>query len=169
MTPNSSANDRGAILLGAAAIVVVAICLGLAANHISTHSLPLFASEQSLRPEVPPSVTYVGMKEVKQRLNEPGVMIIDARTPGEFASGHVQGAVNLPVGDFDREQRAMQARLRAATLLICYCAGITCDDGARLSALLSAAGYSNVMLMFEGWEGWQKAGYPSASTTEGGR
>jgi rhodanese-related sulfurtransferase len=145
------------------AIVTVAVCLGLLANHISARSLPLFASEESLRPAVPSAIAYIGLDEVRQRMEEPGVIIIDARPPEAFASGHVRGAVSLPAADFQKQQRSMEARLRAATLLICYCDGITCDDGARLCALLSAAGYRNTTLMFEGWEGWQKAGYPTSS------
>ena len=40
------------------------------------------------------------------------------------------------------------------------------DGAARLTELLSDAGYANVALMFEGWEGWRAAGYPSSSGEE---
>lgn len=35
----------------------------------------------------------VDLKEVKKN----GAVIIDVRTPGEFKSGHVKGAINIPV------------------------------------------------------------------------
>ena len=31
-----------------------------------------------------------------------GAQIIDVRTPGEFAGGHIQNAKNIPLGDLDR-------------------------------------------------------------------
>lgn len=162
-------DSQGTILLGAAAILTAAICLGLLANQFSSRRLPLFGSEQSLRPEVPSAVAYIGLEEVNSRREEPGVLIIDARLPEEFAAGHIEGAVSLPVADFDGQSLRLQARLRAATSLICYCDGIACDDSARLCTLLSAAGYQEVMLMFAGWEGWQQAGYPTSSDKAAGR
>lgn len=166
MNRRPAPGNQGTILLGAAAILTVAICMGLVANQLSSRPLPLFASEDAVRPGMPPAVAYVGLAEVKARQEEPGVLIIDARSPEEFAAGHIPGAVNLPAADLDRLSRALEARLRAATFLICYCDSLACDDGARLCALLSAAGYSEVALMFEGWQGWQQAGYPTSSGQE---
>ena len=152
--------DQGTILLGAAAIFAAAICLGLVANQFSSLALPLFASEESLRPEVPSEVAYVGVSEVSARLEEPGLLLLDARIPDEFALGHLPGAINLYVDDFDSQEPPLRDRLRAATTLVAYCNDMTCDEGARLCARLSAAGYGNVLLMFEGWQGWSDAGHP---------
>ncbi len=169
MSARPASESQGALLLGAAAIITVAICLGLLANHVSARSLPLFASEESLRPDVPSGVAYMGLSEARARLDEAGVIFLDARSPAEFASGHLRGAVNLPVADFQSASRPLQARLHLATLLICYCDSMTCDDGAQLCGLLSAAGYRQVVLMFEGWEGWQQAGYPVSTGEAAGR
>ena len=37
---------------------------------------------------------------------EPGVLILDARSPRQFAAGHLAGAVNLPLTDFTAERLA---------------------------------------------------------------
>lgn len=39
----------------------------------------------------------VGPQEAVRRINE-GAVLVDVREPGEFASGHVPGAVSLPLG-----------------------------------------------------------------------
>ena len=57
----------------------------------------------ALKLEIDPSVA-VTTKEVVERLNDPNVQIVDARTPQEFAGedirairgGHIPGAVNIP-------------------------------------------------------------------------
>jgi phage shock protein E len=39
---------------------------------------------------------------ITQALQEPGAMIIDVRTPGEFAGGHAEGAINVPMNELSR-------------------------------------------------------------------
>ncbi|MEN9306064.1 MAG: hypothetical protein RLY76_1332, partial [Actinomycetota bacterium] len=43
------------------------------------------------------------------KVSEPGVVIVDVRTPEEFAAGHLQGAVNLDVSasTFDSQIAAL--------------------------------------------------------------
>jgi len=35
--------------------------------------------------------------------DDPGVLILDARSAGQFAAGHIRGAVNLPLPEFSEE------------------------------------------------------------------
>mgnify|MGYP001232404766 CR=1 FL=1 len=67
-------------------------------------------------------------------------VIVDVRSPGEFASGHVAGSINLPLGDLPRQAGNMLAQ-RDAPLILC------CVSGGR-SALamqwLQAQGYTQV-------------------------
>lgn len=37
-----------------------------------------------------------------------GAMLIDVRTPGEYASGHIDGAVNIPIGEFDQRRQDLE-------------------------------------------------------------
>jgi len=160
---SGSGRDWGTILLGAVAIIVLAVCLGLVANHRSSHRLPLFASEESLRPPAPATVAYLSLAEARRQLDEPDVLFLDARVPEAFAAGHVRGALSLPVGDFDDLHPGLEKRLQAASALIVYCDNIVCDDAARLSEALASAGYPRVSIMFEGWDGWRGADYPWSS------
>ena len=40
--------------------------------------------------------------EEARRLVESGARLVDVRTPGEFAAGHLPGAINIPVQDLER-------------------------------------------------------------------
>ena len=45
------------------------------------------------------AVTQVTTATASEVLAKPGMSVIDVRTPGEFAQGHIQGAVNIDVED----------------------------------------------------------------------
>jgi len=99
-------------------------------------------------------------------LGKPGVVFIDARTPGEFAASHVPGAKNLPqeamYGDLD--QAASALGLTHEDRLIVYCGNIFCDKSKELAEALRTAGYAYVTVVTDGFDGWLAAGGP----TEGG-
>ena len=73
-----------------------------AAGHATSREAPTTVAI-SLKLEISPSVA-VTTNEVVARLNDPGVQIIDARTPKEFTGedirairgGHIPGAINIP-------------------------------------------------------------------------
>jgi rhodanese-related sulfurtransferase len=40
----------------------------------------------------------VSLEQFKAAIDDPGIMIIDVREPGEYAAGHVRNAINIPRG-----------------------------------------------------------------------
>lgn len=74
-----------------------------------------------------------------RRLITGGAKLVDVRSPGEFASGHIDGAVNIPVQELDQRMAEIGPK---DTTVILYC-----QSGAR-SALaarrLKDAGYASV-------------------------
>lgn len=80
--------------------------------------------------------------------------LIDVREDGEYAAGHIPGAVHIGRGVLERDiERAVPD---PATPLVLYCGG-----GFR-SALaadsLQKMGYTNVISMDGGWSGWVNSG-----------
>jgi phage shock protein E len=68
-----------------------------------------------------------------------GAMVIDVRTSGEFASGHLPNAVNLPLGEIET---ALPRRVKDKTqvlLLHCQAGGRSAEATKKLIAL----GYLN--------------------------
>lgn len=73
------------------------------------------------------------------RLVEAGARLVDVRTPQEFATGHLPGAVNIPVQELERRSREIKGKDRP---VIVYC-----RSGARSSSaarMLKQAGYAEV-------------------------
>lgn len=69
------------------------------------------------------------------RLVDEGATLLDVRTPAEFARGHVQGAVNLPV----QELEARVAELDASKPVVVYCR--RGNRSATAARILSARGF----------------------------
>jgi rhodanese-related sulfurtransferase len=88
-----------------------------------------------------------------------GALILDVRTPAEFAGGHVPGAVNLP---YDTLGDAID-RLGAdpGGPLVVYC-----ESGrraAKAEATLLAAGFTNVLHLEGDMRDWRERGRPTAT------
>jgi rhodanese-related sulfurtransferase len=83
-------------------------------------------------------------------------VILDVRTPEEFAQGHLSGAVNvnLMAPDFERRLGALD---RGKTYLV-YCR--TGNRSAKAIQIMGRLGFRSVYHMSEGIVGWQKKGFP---------
>ena len=67
--------------------------------------------------------------EEAQRLVREGATLVDVRTRSEFAAGHIEGAVNIPVQELDGRAGELGAREKP---LVLYC-----RSGARSSRAAS--------------------------------
>jgi rhodanese-related sulfurtransferase len=83
-------------------------------------------------------------------------VFLDVRDGGEFAAGHLPGAINISRGTLEMNVANAISDLNAKVY-------VYCKTGAR-SALatktLNDLGYSNAVLMDAQYADWVKAGYP---------
>ena len=81
-------------------------------------------------------------------------VVIDVRTPAEYAMGHIPGALNIP---FDRiADRISEVEAPDGVALYCM-VGPRARKG---EAALLADGYTSVFHLEGGLAAWQAAGYP---------
>lgn len=69
-----------------------------------------------------------------------GALLLDVRTPGEFAGGHLEGALNIPVQDLEAKLSTLPAKKDQDVV-------VYCQSGRRSSAaaeMLKKAGYTRV-------------------------
>ncbi|MBL8935554.1 MAG: rhodanese-like domain-containing protein [Archangium sp.] len=67
-----------------------------------------------------------------------GAVLVDVRTPEEFAAKHLDGAVNIPIDDLE----ARKAELPKDKDIVLYCRSGA--RSARGKSLLASAGYTRV-------------------------
>lgn len=68
-----------------------------------------------------------------------GARLVDVRTPEEFAAGHIDGAVNIPVQDLERRMRELDP---VSEPVVVYC-----RSGARsrrAAEMLRSGGFTSV-------------------------
>ncbi len=126
--------------------------IGACAGGTSTAPAPAAPASQ---PQAPVRVDVPTWMAVAL---SPGTVVIDVRTPEEFASGHVEGALNIPVEFADFAQRI--AELDPAATYAVYCR--SGNRSAVATAEMNTLGYPHVYDLDGGFTDLESAGMPSA-------
>lgn len=92
--------------------------------------------------------------EFAERMARPGTVLLDVRTPEEFAAGHIDGARNLPIGGPDFEERV--AALDPGSTYAVYCR--TDVRSGRALEALAERGLTDVFDLEGGMDAWQEYG-----------
>ncbi len=97
----------------------------------------------------------IGVNRTRRLLGD-GARVIDARMPEDYENGHLEGAVNIPVGT-SREQclEAMSGPLDSP--IVVYCQSLKCPYAEEVAANLVAGGYSNIYIFKGGWREWMQS------------
>lgn len=102
----------------------------------------------------PSNIDVTALRELLADSSAP--RLIDVRTPGEFAAGHIEGAYNVPL-DLLREHRAeLCHHLDETVVLICRSG----TRAAQAELALAEAGLPNLRLLSGGITAWESAGAP---------
>jgi len=91
--------------------------------------------------------------ELMARLKDGMVTLLDVSSPGEFALGHIPGALNMPVEELERRL----AQLPKDQEIVAYCRGTYCVLSNDAVAALRAKGY-RIRRLEDGFPEWKAAG-----------
>jgi phage shock protein E len=84
-----------------------------------------------------PNISGEAARELVQKQ---GALLLDVRTPAEFAAGHVDGALNVPVQELETALASLPATKDQAIVVYCRSGA----RSARASGLLKQAGFTRV-------------------------
>ena len=127
---------KKAVALAAAAIASVGLLAGCSSSN-----------------EVTKKVDPVEFSEV---IAQPGVIILDVRTPEEFNAGHIANAININIADSDFSSEVSKLDKNATVAVYCRSA----NRSAVATNEMAELGFTDMYDMQGGIIDWEAAGGP---------
>lgn len=100
----------------------------------------------------------VQISKVKELVDANAAVVVDARDAGEYAEGHIPGAVNLPYDDVVTDPARLESFDPHGKPIVVYCGGGTCELSMNLGFALVNAGKKKVLVYTGGWPEWSSSG-----------
>lgn len=102
------------------------------------------------------ATTTSNAQDFAEFISDKSVVILDVRTPDEFASGHIEGAINIDVesGNFESEIAGLDKNASYA---------VYCHSGRRsaiATSKMAELGFTQLRDLDGGLESWTAAGQP---------
>jgi rhodanese-related sulfurtransferase/uncharacterized membrane protein YphA (DoxX/SURF4 family) len=147
----------------ATSIVLVGITLGLISSQVRPNSLPWFGEwspEARLTLKLGKKM-LISFEEARDAFVSRAAVFLDARPADEYRKGHIQGARNLHIGEFDEKVGEVLIDLPENALIVTYCDGERCTLSAELAQKLKQIGFENVRVLFNGWTVWKQHHLPT--------
>jgi rhodanese-related sulfurtransferase len=146
-------------IIAAAFTFVLSGCSG--ATTISTATSPVLTTP----PPTTDTTTTPGRKDIsvsdahaliENYRGNPDFVILDVRTPPEYADGHIEGAINIDYEAADFRDRV--SKLDKVKTYLVYCR--TGARSAAASDIMVGLGFKYIDNMTGGITDWQAAGFP---------
>ncbi len=155
--------------LQAALLCVLGAALGIAGNRFTPRPAPLGArvlpsAEQpgAICEDPRASVARISVEAAKPLCIACTAVFVDARSPQEYAAGHVTGALHIAPGE---PVEPLLASLRAAPTVIVYDRDRQCASANAVAADLLGRGLRDVRVLTGSWPDWLAQGGPGESGT----
>lgn len=90
----------------------------------------------------------------EQKMTEPEVQILDVRTEGEFAEGHIQDAQNIDVLQDDFKEKVATLDKNKPVMVYCKMGG----RSAKAAGMLKEMGFTQIVDLEGGYTAWKASG-----------
>lgn len=122
-------------------IAIVVLTVAIIANELSR----IFRGYKALRPA-----------EVTRLINQENALVVDLRAIADYQKGHIAGAKNVLMSQFDPESKQLASAKALPIVLVCQ-NGVTVDGAAKR---LKKAGFERIHVLEGGITAWQQAELP---------
>jgi len=111
---------------------------------------------QDSKPATAKSVKNAGVEEFDKLRSSPNTVVLDVRTPKEYAAGHIKGAVNIDFNAPDFQEKIK--KLDPSKTYLVHCAGGV--RSAKACNAMDKIALTNLVNLEPGFRAWEKAGKP---------
>ncbi len=95
------------------------------------------------------------------KMNNDSTVIVDVREPHEYIKGHIENAINIPLGKFSEKVHAIE-KYKAQPIIV------VCQSGSRAAPAcktLVKENFEHVFNMIGGMQSWQDNNFPIKITS----
>ncbi|MBS3953473.1 MAG: rhodanese-like domain-containing protein [Methylomicrobium sp.] len=85
------------------------------------------------------------------KMNSQGATILDVREPAEFSKGHIEDAVNIPVGKIEEQISQLSGSKSAPFIVVCQ----TGTRSVPACRSLTKAGFTDIYTITGGMQSWE--------------
>ena len=104
-----------------------------------------------------PQSRDIDVEEFYTRVQKGVPLIIDVRTPQEYAQGHIPKAKNIPLSTLEQQLPSLQPNIDQEIYLVCAVGG----RSAKATDMMRAKGFQKAINVQGGTRGWKAKGYPT--------
>jgi rhodanese-related sulfurtransferase/predicted transcriptional regulator len=101
------------------------------------------------------SLKAISTEELKRRLKDRSVVVLDVRPSDEYSAGHIPGARSIPVSELEARLKELPKNRE----IVAYCRGPYCVLADEAVALLRSRGLKALRLE-QGFPDWKAQGFP---------
>ncbi len=143
------------IIIGLSVLLAVTTQFGLIKRFLKGEFRQAFISREEF-----PGLVFISLSEAENLWSAGEAVVVDSRSQEEYASGHIPGAISIPLIEVKEGADYLFNRLPPDRQIVVYCEGGGCQTSLALARILYARGYKNIKVFSGGWEEWLKAGLP---------
>lgn len=140
------------------ALITVAL-LATAAAGCSSESSSRATTQSVSAASSSGGIVTVSAEAFRTAIADPGVIVLDVRTPEEYAAGHIAGAVNVNFNDASFDAQLQSLDREAAYAIYCQSSNRSGQAVAKMREL----GFTTITELADGIVSWANAGYPIES------
>jgi rhodanese-related sulfurtransferase len=101
-------------------------------------------------------VRRIGPAQLTSLINRDNALVVDLRPAADFDKGHIAGAKNVQMSQFDPENKQLAPAKALPVVLVCKIG----ESASAAAKRLRKAGFSNVNVLEGGVQAWQAADLP---------
>lgn len=126
-------------------------------DNVFLIALVLLSGGMLLAPLIQQRGNRVSLLRATQLINQGKTVVVDVRTPEEFAAGHLRDAKNIPRKELPQRAGEIDKNKTKSVIVVCRSG----TEAARAAAQLNKAGFTDVYCLDGGIDAWQANGLPT--------
>ena len=127
-------------------------------DNIWLVALALLSGGALLFPTLQRGGSRVSLLQATQLLNQGKSVVLDIRSPEDFAAGHIRDARHIPLKELKSRISELDKFKSKSVIVVCSSGA----QSARAASVLKSAGFGDVYSLDGGLAAWRAQGLPTA-------